>query len=141
MCAYHGLNVLTPLCDDRLVQYVFNVPWKMKFMNGMEKGLFRAAVQDIMPETLNRRKKSPYPKTCSPIYAEIIRGLTTALLTDREAPILEWIDAGWVRSIAESALDPAETPWFGQLMAGPQMLAYLWQVNTWMRERNITVSL
>ena len=32
-------------------------------------------------------------------------------------------------------------PWFGQLMAGPQMLAYLWQVNAWMRERNVTVSL
>lgn len=64
-----------------------------------------------------------------------------ALLTDREAPLREWIDENRVRAIAQSSLDPAETPWFGQLMAGPQMLAYLWQVNTWMRERNITVTL
>lgn len=141
MCGYHALKVLTPLCDDRLVQYIFNVPWKMKFMNGQEKGLFRAAVRDLMPPALNARKKSPYPKTCSPIYTEIIRGLTMALLTDREAPILEWIDKDRVRSIAESSLDPAATPWFGQLMAGPQMLAYLWQVNAWMRERNVTVTL
>lgn len=141
MCGHYNVDVLTPLCDDRLVQYVFNVPWSMKFLNGMEKGLFRAAVRDLMPPVLNARKKSPYPKTCSPIYTEIIRGLTMALLTDREAPILEWIDADRVRTIAESALDPTDTPWFGQLMAGPQMLAYIWQVNTWMRERNITVTL
>lgn len=141
MCNQSGLNVLTPLCDDRLVQYVFNVPWSLKFLGGIEKGLFRAAVSDLMPAALNTRKKSPYPKTSSPIYTEIVRGLTTALLTDREAPILELIDAERIRFIASSSLDPTETPWFGQLMAGPQMLAYLWQVNTWMRERNITVSL
>ena len=117
MCDHYDLKVLTPLCDDRLVQYVFNVPWDMKFMGGQEKGLFRAAVKDLMPPVLNSRKKSPYPKTCSPIYTEIIRGLTMALLTDRGAPILEWIDENRVRAIAESSLDPAATPWFGQLMA------------------------
>ena len=110
-------------------------------MGGQEKGLFRAAVKDLMPPALNERNKSPYPKTSSPIYTEIVRGLTMALLTDREAPILEWIDKDRVQAIAESSLDPAATPWFGQLMAGPQMLAYLWQVNAWMRERNVTVSL
>lgn len=141
MCEPFGLTVLTPLCDERLVQYVFNVPWKMKFLGGMEKGLFRAAVRDLMPRELNERRKSPYPKTCSPIYTEIVRGMTAAMLADRSAPILEWIDAERVRALAESPLDPAQTPWFGQLMAGPQMLAYLLQVNTWMRERNVTVSL
>jgi len=141
MCGYHNLEVLTPLCDDRLVQYVYNIPWSMKFMGGMEKGVFRAAVCDLMPKELNQRKKSPYPKTCSPIYTEIVRGLTAAMLTDREAPILELIDREQVRAISQSRLDPTATPWFGQLMAGPQMLAYLWQINTWMKDRNITVSL
>ena len=141
MCGRYHLEVLTPLCDSRLVEYVFNVPWKMKFMGGMEKGLLRAAVQDLMPPKLNQRKKSPYPKTCSPIYTEIVRGLTMALVTDKEAPVLEWVRADRLRSIAGSGLDPAETPWFGQLMAGPQMLAYIWQVNAWMRDRNITVKL
>lgn len=141
MCSYHNLEVLTPLCDERLVEYVFNIPWRMKFMGGMEKGVFRAAVKDLIPEALNQRKKSPYPKTCSPIYTEIVRGLAAAMLTDREAPILEWIDAEKIRRLVQSDLDPAATPWFGQLMAGPQMLAYLWQVNAWMRDRNITVSL
>lgn len=30
-------------------------------------------------------------------------------------------------------------PWFGQLMAGPQMLAYLVQLNVWMERFHLTV--
>lgn len=30
------------------------------------------------------------------------------------------------------------SPWFGQLMAGPQMIAYLLQVNEWMRRYGIS---
>ena len=141
MCASQGIHVLTPLCDDRLVQYVFNVPWAMKCMNGMEKGLFRAAVSDCVPEAIRTRRKSPYPKTCSPEYAQIIRSRTLEMLADSESPLREWIDAEAVRSIALSDLDAAATPWFGQLMAGPQMLAYLIQIDLWMRARNVEIRL
>ena len=62
--------------------------------------------------------------------------MTLAMLADRDAPILEWIDEARVRENRRSRRwIPTKTPWFGQLMAGPQMLAYLWQVNAWMRDR------
>ena len=141
MCEGAGVQVLTPLCDERLVQYVYNVPREMKFMGGQEKGLFRAAVGDLLPEKLLRRKKSPYPKTCSPKYAQIMRRMAMQLASDREAPLFDFVDRERIRQIAESDLNPADTPWFGQLMAGPQLLGYLWQVNAWMRERNVTVLL
>ena len=32
-------------------------------------------------------------------------------------------------------------PWYGQLMAGPQMLAYIWQVDYWMRKYRVEVIL
>ena len=138
MCAGAGVEVLTPLCDDRLVTYVYNVPWDMKFMDGQEKGLFRAAVRDLLPDKLLRRKKSPYPKTCSPRFAELARHLASRLVSDREAPIFDFVDRKGVSEIAQSDLNPADTPWFGQLMAGPQLLGYLWQVNRWMAERGVT---
>ena len=141
MCEGAGIRVLTPLCDERLVQYVYNVPWEMKFMGGQEKGLFRAAVADLLPEKLLRRKKSPYPKTCSPAYGQIIRQQALRLADDPEAPVFEWVDRSRVRDIAQSDLNPVDTPWFGQLMAGAQLLGWLWQVNRWMRERNIKVML
>ena len=87
------------------------------------------------------RKKSPYPKTCSAAYADEIRGRVRALCADPDAPIWSIADAEAVGVLAESALNPAETPWYGQLMAGPQMLAYLLQVDSWLRRRNIAVSL
>ncbi len=141
MCEGAGVRVLTPLCDERLVEYVYNVPWDMKFMEGQEKGLFRAAVRDLLPERLLRRKKSPYPKTCSPVYTEMIRKMTMNMVSDAGAPIFEWVDRDRVRAIAQSDLNPVETPWYGQLMAGPQMLGYLWQINRWLVERNVTVLL
>ncbi len=141
MCQGAGLRVLTPLCDDRLVQYVYNVPAGMKFMGGQEKGLFRAAVRDLLPEKLLKRKKSPYPKTCSPQYAQIVRRMALALVSDKDAPLFQLVDRERVRQIAESDLNPVDTPWFGQLMAGPQLLGYLWQVNRWLAERRVTVRL
>ena len=141
MCEGAGVRVLTPLCDDRLAQYVYNVPWEMKFMGGQEKGLFRAAVADLLPERLLRRVKSPYPKTCSPVFARIVRDMALRLAEDKAAPLFELIDRERLRELALSDLNPADTPWFGQLMAGPQLLGYLWQVNYWMRERNIRIEL
>lgn len=141
MCEVHGLRVLTPLCDDRIVRYVYNVPWKMKRMGGLEKGLYRAAVSDLLPEKLRKRKKSPYPKTCSAEYASGIRARIRALYADHTAPIWQIVDADAVERLAGASLDPAATPWFGQLMAGPQMLAYLLQVNTWLQDRNIGLNL
>lgn len=141
MCAGQGLQVLTPLCDDRLVQYVYNVPWEMKRMGGAEKGLYREAVRDLLPEKLLMRKKSPYPKTCSAAYTSAIRSAVRALCADSQAPLWKLADVDCIAKLAASPLDPADTPWYGQLMAGPQMLAYLLQVNNWMQERCVAVEL
>ena len=136
-----GVEVLTPLCDERLVRFVYNVPWAIKAMGGQEKGLFRAAVRDLLPEKLLRRKKSPYPKTCSPKFAQLTREMALRMVSDGDAPIFNYVDRDRVLEIAQSELNPADTPWFGQLMAGPQLLGYLWQVNRWMAERGVTVRL
>lgn len=141
MCEGAGVEVLTPLCDERLAEYVYNIPWEMKFMGGQEKGVFRAAVADLLPEKLLRRTKSPYPKTCSPVYSRVIRGMALRMTAQSDAPLFDIVDREAVRMLAQSDLDPTKTPWFGQLMAGAQLLGYLWQVNRWMQERNVVVEL
>ena len=141
MCAGQGLEVLTPLCDERLVQYVYNVPWRLKTLGGVEKGLYREAVKDLLPDKLRLRKKSPYPKTCSPAYTEAVRRLMRGIVSDAEAPIWKLVDRDAVERLAASSMNPAETPWYGQLMAGPQLLAYVLQVNSWLRERDIQIEI
>ena len=133
--------MLTPFADERLVQYVYNVPWEMKFMGGREKGLLREAAGTLLPESLRYRKKSPYPKTCDPAYARIVCGMVQGMLAEKKSPLLQLVDARALEKLAASGLSPTQTPWFGQLMAGPQMLAYLWQVNAWLAGRHAEVAL
>ena len=133
--------ILTPYCDDRLVQYVYNVPWSMKNTGGIEKGLLREAMRDLLPEPLLMRRKSPFPKTCHPRYTRLVREAVLAMLEDASSPILELVSAEAVRTLASGPLSPTETPWFGQLMAGPQMLAYLLTVNRWMLRYQAEVDL
>nr|WP_200072959.1 asparagine synthase (glutamine-hydrolyzing) [Saccharopolyspora sp. HNM0986] len=52
-----GLEVRVPFCDHRLVQYVYNIPWKMKCFDGKEKSVLRGAVSDLLPESVLNRKK------------------------------------------------------------------------------------
>ena len=141
MCEHSHMGVLTPFADERLVQYVYNVPWEMKFMGGREKGLLREAAGALLPESLRYRRKSPYPKTCDPAYARIVCGMVQGMLAEKKSPILQLVDARALEKLAASDLSPAQTPWFGQLMAGPQMLAYLWQVNAWLAARHAEVAL
>ena len=64
-----------------------------------------------------------------------------ALLHDTSAPLWQTVDAERVAQIAAGALSPADAPWYGQLMAGPQMLAYLLQVNDWRTQNRIEIDI
>ncbi len=127
-----GLEVRVPFCDHHLVEYVWNIPWEMKARGGARKQVLRDAAEGLLPEDVRVRPKSPYPKTHNPLYEELVRREVLALLDDKDAPIQGLVDAKALR--AGLLLDAGDygRPWFGQLMAGPQMLAYLVQVNAWM---------
>jgi asparagine synthase (glutamine-hydrolysing) len=61
-----GLEVRVPFCDHRLVEYVYNTPWSLKAYDGREKSLLRGAVRDVLPESVVKRVKCPYPSTSDP---------------------------------------------------------------------------
>jgi asparagine synthase (glutamine-hydrolysing) len=127
-----GLEVRVPFCDHHLVEYVWNIPWCMKAMGGQRKQVLRDAAEGLLPEDVRRRPKSPYPKTHNPLYEQLVRSRVLALLDDPSSPIHALVDEAVLRAgLLKNAGDYGR-PWFGQLMAGPQMLAYLIQLNVWM---------
>src|SRR4029079_16831465 len=63
-----GLEVRVPFCDHRLVEYVYNTPWSLKSYDGREKSLLRGAARDVLPDSVVKRVKSPYPSTSDPKY-------------------------------------------------------------------------
>ncbi len=131
-----GLEVRAPFCDHRLVEYVWNVPWAMKSAGGQAKGLLRAALQGVLPDAVLNRKKSPYPKTFHPGYLAAMRQRVRELLADGTSPLRPLLNMAAVQQFID-ADGEFDIPWFGQLMRLPQFLAYLVQVDTWMRRYRV----
>lgn len=137
----NSLEVRVPFADYRIVDYAFNLPVDVKLLDGREKGILRKALVGILPDKIVYRKKSPYPKTHNPIYTDVVCNMMNKVLDDKSSPILEIIDKKVVQEIVDSKGKAYKTPWFGQLMTGPQMIAYLLQVNIWLREYKVNIIL
>ncbi|KAF9117079.1 hypothetical protein BGX30_005732 [Mortierella sp. GBA39] len=134
-----GLEVRVPYCDHRLVQYVWNIPWEIKITGGREKGILRKALEGVLPDDVLYRKKSPYPKTHNPDFLAAVKQQMLDILDDPSAPILPLIDKNKILEIAASPEASSNLPWFGQLMSGPQLFAYLAQVNNWLKTYNVAI--
>ena len=136
---YNSLEVRVPFADIRIVEYAFNLPVEIKLLHGREKGILRKALEGILPEDIVYRKKSPYPKTHNPIYTEMVCKEMNKILSDNQSPILELIDKNVVKEIVDTEGKSYTTPWFGQLMTGPQLIAYLIQLNIWLKEYDVNI--
>ncbi|WP_138495956.1 asparagine synthase (glutamine-hydrolyzing) [Paenibacillus pinistramenti] len=134
-----GLEVRVPYCDHRLVEYVFNIPWNIKMTGDREKGILRKALEGLLPDDVLYRKKSPYPKTHNPAYLDAVRDQMLAVLDDPSSPILPLIDSAKLREIAAATDSTSHLPWFSQLMSGPQLFAYMTQINRWLKDYKVSI--
>jgi len=133
-----GFSIRAPFCNFRLMNYVYNIPWEYRVHGDMEKGLLRYAFRDVLPKEVAFRKKSPYPKTFHPAYKEAVTRELRHILENPTSPILDVVDVDRVeRLIAEE--EHESRPWFGQLMRGPQVMAFFIQLNEWLREYKVTI--
>jgi asparagine synthase (glutamine-hydrolysing) len=134
-----GLEVRVPFCDHRLVEYVWNVPWSMKFMGNREKGLLRQAVSHLLPREVMERKKSPYPKTHHPGYLTYVTQKIQELTENNNAPIFQLLGREKVKKFIQTDLRNQHLPWFGQLMNVPALLAYWLQLNEWLISYRVSI--
>ena len=141
MAMYNGFELRVPFCDYRLVEYVWNIPWEMKALHGREKGLLRYIMKDLLPEEIVDRKKSPYPKTWNPTYLATVKDMLTKIMNDSNAPINNLLNRNYILKILETDGKAFTRPWFGQLMTGPQLMAYLCQVNMWLERYNPSIEI
>lgn len=132
-----GLEVRVPFCDHRIVEYVWNIPWELKNYSNREKGLLRLALEGLLPEDVLWRKKSPYPKTYNPQFLQGVRQQLLSLFNDSSSPLSELVNKKNVLDLANNASDSANRPWFGQLMDIPRLLAFMIQLDFWLREYKV----
>lgn len=134
-----SLEVRVPFADHRLVEYVWNIPWEMKMLEGREKGILRKALEPLLPEEIVYRKKSPYPKTYQPDYTKKVIQWMENILEDRDSPLFQFVQRKQVENLIRTEGNTFKEPWFGQLMTGPQLIAHLCQIDYWLREYDVTV--
>ncbi len=137
MSMWCSLEVRVPFCDYRIAEYLYGVPWEMKDHQGREKGLLRYAMRGILPDDVLWRKKSPYPKTYDPSYLTLMQQQLRRVLQDPTAPIHKIIDTNAVNKILT---EEQIWPWYGQLMKQPQTIAYMLQIDCWMRQNNVDIA-
>jgi asparagine synthase (glutamine-hydrolysing) len=134
-----SLEVRVPFSDHHLVEYVWNIPWAVKMYQGREKGILRKAFEGVLPNEVLYRKKSPYPKTHNPAYTIAVQKLMTDILEDKNSILYEFFNRDLLKEIVESGGNSFKEPWFGQLMTGPQLLAYFVQLHIWFKDYNINI--
>lgn len=134
MSMANGFETRVPFCDYRLAEYMYNVPWEMKAYKGREKGLLRHIMKGYLPDEIVDRKKSPYPKTFNPTYLATVKNMLTEIMKDSSRPINSLLNRDFILDILNTDGKAFSRPWFGQLMTGPQLIAYLCQVDMWLEE-------
>lgn len=134
---FSGLEVRVPFCDYRLVEYAYNMPWSLKAYGNREKGIVRKAFEDILPKEICWRKKSPYPKTHNPVYFdECVKRVK--LILEKKNQLTEILNRKSIERIIENP-DAITTPWYGQLMQAPQILAYIIELDCWFEKNNVEI--
>ena len=131
---YCSLEVRVPFCDYRIAEYLYGVPWMYKDLGNQEKGLLRRAVEDLLPRQVLHRKKSPYPKTHDPRYEELVSRHLDQLIAQPDAPVFSLVSKESVLRYLEME---NQWPWYGQLMRRPQTMAWLLQIDFWLRYYNV----
>lgn len=137
---YSGLEARVPFADRTLVEYVFNIPWEMKARGGVVKNILRHASEGLLPAEILYRKKSPYPKTYNPYYETLLVTRLKEALSDGRSPLKDLLNLSALNQFMNNPKDYG-APWYGQLMAGPQMLAYLLQIDYFLRKYKVNIIL
>lgn len=137
MGASSDVTIRAPFADVRILDYVYNIPWEMKFFDQEEKGILRKAFDCSLPQEVAHRKKNPFPKTHNPLYTKLIQEKLERTLEDPNSILHRLFDDEKLNELVESGGTSFKLPWYGQLMSGPQLLAYLYQIDAWSKDFHI----
>lgn len=145
MSMRNSLEVRVPYADHRIFEYVYNVDAKLKL--GLrnpnneicEKYILKQAFKNDLPTDITNRKKSPFPKTYSKKYLEMLEKKLSEILDNPTSRIHEVINTNYVRNLINTHGSELKENLFGQLMTYPQTLAYIIQIDYWLTTYNIEI--
>jgi asparagine synthase (glutamine-hydrolysing) len=103
MSMAHGLEVRVPLIDDKLVEYVFNLPGDLKINGHTPKHLLVKAAGDLLPDEVVHRPKRGFTFPFEHWLRDEMRGeMEKELLS--ESPLDEFLSPEAVKKIWQEFL-------------------------------------
>lgn len=136
-----SIEARVPFADTKLIEYLWNIPWNYKYYNQKEKGLLRESFKTLLPEEITYRKKNPYPKTHNPVYTKLVAKMLKKRLKNKKSILYRLFDKEKLNELINSNGESFNEPWFGQLMTGPQLLAFLYQLDIWAKIYKIKIDI
>ena len=138
--AINQMDARVPFAHQELTEYLFNVPFIMKAKDGERKHLLREFANGLLPDSIRLRQKSPYPKTYDPGYEALINTELLHQLSKPSCPLHALVDKDKAAIFCRQVKDLGR-PWYGQLMAGPQLVAHYLQILYWMEIYHIDLKM
>ncbi len=115
---WNGVEARVPFCTPETAEYCWNIPRRQKRYGGIEKGLLRLALGDVLPNRIRYRRKTSYPTANGSKYEAHLRTAVAFMLEDKFWPLIELIEPEVIRDVLEGRRHPpASRPsiWLGQL--------------------------
>lgn len=128
-----GLEVRVPFCDYRLVEYVWNIPWKMRAVGDIEKGILRQAFANVLPDDVRNRRKSAYPTSQHPSYKQGVYEIFLQILNNPNAPVRPFINVSLIKDMIENKM--SEEMHAYSLLPIERII----QINSWLKDYHVRV--
>ena len=147
MSMSNSLEVRVPYADHRIFEYVYNVDAKLKLglrnnnSTICEKYILKQAFKNDIPTNITNRKKSPFPKTYSKKYLQMLEEKLIEILNNPKSRIHEILNTKYIKKLIETHGLELKENLFGQLMTYPQTLAFIIQIDFWLTTYNIEIVL
>ncbi len=132
-------EIRMPFASKEIIEYVFNIPDEYFFINNEEKSLLRVAFEKLLPNEVMHRKKNPFPKTYSPEYTNMIVSELSERLSNKDSILYKLFNSEKLNELIKTKGESFKYPWYGQLMKGPQFMAYLIQIDMWAKHYDVKI--
>jgi asparagine synthase (glutamine-hydrolysing) len=103
-------------------------------MDRAAKSLLRAAVRDVLPDSVLERTKTPFPATQDILYEQALHAELREVMTDPDAPVRPLLNTARVNRVLGRELDDFSLP---HDRGGIEMALWL---NRWLVSYDVTVT-
>jgi asparagine synthase (glutamine-hydrolysing) len=102
MCMAHSIESRVPFLDPTLIRLVRAIPDGLFPRTTLGKELLRAAMVEVVPDSVLRRNKQPFRVPESSWYSGELHPWLTRKLLSADSALLELFNRGWLEQLVAS---------------------------------------